>query len=173
MAGETLALDLRARAAKLIEMGQEMLLQADAMADTPPDGVALLDSDREILVRAKWTLEDRKRRSRFFRSDLFGEPGWHILLDLFIQQKVGKRTSVMAARIGSGAATTTALRYLALLIEDGLVEREGDPSDGRRSWLSLTPQAMETMTEYLDAGTMPQRSVPGRAIGTDWAQRLT
>ncbi len=165
MDNETVAFDLRARAKALIQIAQEMLVQADAMTDVPSESFALLEGDRDILVRAKWTLEDRERRSTFFRSDLFGEPAWHILLDLFIQQKVGNRTSVMAACIGSGAATTTALRYLNLLIEDGLVEREGDPSDGRRSWLRLTPHATEAMTEYLGATGVPGRGDTLPALG--------
>lgn len=165
MGNETLAFDLRARAKALIEIAREMLVQADAIGDVPSESLALLEGDREVLVRAKSILGDRKRRITFFRSDLFGEPAWHILLDLFIQQKVGNRTSVMAACIGSGAATTTALRYLNLLIEDGLVERQGDASDGRRSWLRLTPQANEAMTEYLGAKGVPGRGDASLAPG--------
>lgn len=154
-----LADELRARGQSLIRMGQEMLRNAAEADGSHATGVNALEGDRAVLVIAKGVLEERRRRERYFRSDLFGEPGWHILLDLFINQRIGTKVSVTAACIGSGAATTTALRYLNLLILDGLVRREGDASDGRRSWLTLTPQAMEAMTEYLALGT--ERSIAG------------
>lgn len=157
MPDTSLAGELRARGHDLIRMGQDMLRRAGSV-DGGPTGLEAIREDREILVLAKATYDDRRSRMTYFRSDLFREPGWDILLDLFIQQRVGTRISVTAACIGSGAATTTALRYLNLLIEDGLVEREGDPTDSRRSWLRLTPRAAEIMTEYLRAGTFLGRS---------------
>lgn len=153
MADNVFADELRARGQDLVRMGQEMLRHAASADGNGAGGLDALGEDREVLVLAKAAHDDRRIRATYFRSDLFGEPGWDILLDLFIQQRVGRRISVTAACIGSGAPTSTALRYLNLLIEDGLVQREGDPSDGRRSWLELTPEAVETMTEYLKAGT--------------------
>lgn len=158
MADNAAADELRARGQELIRMGQDMLRHAAAAGGAGTAGLDALVEDREVLVLAKAAHDDRRIRGTYFRSDLFGEPGWDILLDLFIQQRVGRRISVTAACIGSGAATTTALRYLNLLIEDGLIQREGDPNDGRRSWLKLTPEAVETMTEYLKAGTLLGRS---------------
>ena len=141
-------------------MGQEMLHHAALEGGNGTGGLDALGNNREVLSLAKAAYDDRRIRATYFRSDLFGEPGWDILLDLFIQQRVGRPISVTAACIGSGAATTTALRYLNLLIEDGLVQREGDPADGRRSWLKLTPEAVETMTEYLKSGTFSAARTP-------------
>ena len=153
MADNALADELRTRGQDLIRMGQDMLRHAASADGKGAGGLDALGEDREVLVLAKAAHDDRRIRGTYFRSDLLGEPAWDILLDLFIQERVGRRISVTAACIGSGAATTTALRYLNLLIEDGLVQREGDPTDGRRSWLKLTPEAVETMSEYLKAGT--------------------
>lgn len=151
MAG-VLAGELRTRGLDLIRIGQDLLRHAAAA-----EGTAVPDaSDSEqpaILALAKAAYRDRQIRTTYFRCDLFGEPGWDILLDLFIQERVGRQTSVKAACIGSGAATTTALRYLNLLIAEGLIQREGDPCDGRRSWLKLTPVAADMMTGYLNDGS--------------------
>ena len=172
MADQDLARALRSRGQELIRMGQDMMRRA-ASADGGSTSACVdaLGDDCEILVLAKAAHDDRRSRTTLFRSDLFGEPGWDMLLDLFIQERVGRRISVTGACIGSGAATTTALRYLNLLIEDGLVQREGDPTDGRRSWLKLTPQAAEMMTEYLKEGPFLGRS--GTARDMELSQELT
>lgn len=39
----------------------------------------------------------------------------------------------------SGATTTTGLRRIDDLVERGLVERQRDPTDGRRTMLTLAP----------------------------------
>lgn len=171
MTEDALAEELRSRGRSLIRMGQDMLRCAEMADGRGASGMEALDVNREILMLAKAALDDRKRRTNHFRSDLFGEPGWHILLDLFIEQQVGKKLSVTAACIGSGAPTTTALRYLNLLIEDGLIEREGDPGDGRRSWLKLTALAVEAMTEYLSSGCFADGS--GAAVDRGVRRELT
>ena len=171
MADNAAADELRARGQDLIRMGQDMLRHAAKAGGGGNASLDALGEDREVLVLAKAAHDDRQIRGTYFRSDLFGEPGWDILLDLFIQQRVGRRISVTAACIGSGAATTTALRYLNLLIEDGLIHREDDPNDGRRSWLKLTPEAVEAMTEYLKAGTLLGGS--DAAIGRKWLRKST
>ncbi len=165
MSDNPLAEELRSRGQSLIRMGQEMLRCAGGEDAGGSSGIEVLDSHRESLVLATAALDDRKRRANYFRSDLFGEPGWHILLDLFIQQQLGRKLSVTAVCIGSGAPTTTALRYLTLLVEDGLIQREGDPSDGRRSWLKLTPAAVEAMTEYLNVGGVVDISATAKGRG--------
>lgn len=160
-----LAGELRARGLDLIRIGQDLLRHAAAAGDTAlPDAS---DSEQpEILALAKAAYRDRQIRTTYFRCDLFGEPGWEILLDLFIQERVGRQTSVKAACIGSGAATTTALRYLNLLIAEGLIVREVDCHDGRRSWLKLTPAAAEMMIGYLKAGRSLERPESYAASGT-------
>jgi hypothetical protein len=171
MADETFASELRARGLELIRMGQEMVQHAASADRETASRLDALGNDCEILVLAKAAHDDRRSRTALFRSDLFGEPGWDILLDLFIQERVGRRISVTGACLGTGAATTTALRYLYLLIDDGLVQREGDPADSRRSWVKLTPHAAEMMTEYLKERTFLGRS--RMAVGRDTLQELT
>lgn len=141
--------DLRKQGEELIRLGRQMVARASLLQGQRPNPSEALIADAESLVMAKETYDARQRRLNYFRKDLLGEPAWEILLDLFIQTVVGKRISVTAACIGSGAPTATALRYIKLLHDEGLVEREGDPIDGRRSWLSLTPGGTDIMREYL------------------------
>ena len=92
---------------------------------------------------------DRRRRAQLFGDDtLFGEPAWDILLDLFIAAIRQKRVAVTSACIGAAVPTTTALRCLKILEEKGLIAREEDAEDARRTFLRLSPVAYQLMVEY-------------------------
>lgn len=99
------------------------------------------------MARATYT-KRRKRADIFGDPDLFGEPGWDILLDLYIAEADGKPVSVSSACIGSAAPPTTGLRWLGVLAEQGLVDRQHDPQDQRRVLVHLTDKAMAAMDEY-------------------------
>lgn len=91
----------------------------------------------------------RRRRSAIFDNDeLFGEPAWDILLDLYIANVENKSVSVSSACIGSAAPPTTGLRWLGVLSEQGLIAREHDPEDQRRVLVRLTDKGLGAMDEY-------------------------
>jgi hypothetical protein len=102
------------------------------------------------LARKAYALR-RKRGAIFGNPDLFGEPAWDILLDLFIAQGEGKPVSVSSACIGSAAPATTGLRWLGVLADEGLVVRENDPEDHRRVLVRLTPAGRAAMERFFDA----------------------
>jgi DNA-binding MarR family transcriptional regulator len=82
-------------------------------------------------------------------ADLFGEPVWDLVLDLFIAQAEGRRTCVSSACIGAAVPSTTALRWIKELESRGILQRESDPADARRTFLALAPRFFETMAELL------------------------
>lgn len=92
----------------------------------------------------------RKRTGIFGNPDLFGEPAWDIMLDLFIAHAEGKHVSVSSACIGSAAPPTTGLRWLGVLADEGLVVRENDPDDNRRVMVRLTAAGLAAMERYFD-----------------------
>ncbi|MCP5396287.1 MAG: hypothetical protein H6918_06085 [Sphingomonadaceae bacterium] len=93
--------------------------------------------------------QQRRDREKFFEADLLGEPAWDILLDLFVQEARDKKTSVTSACIASGAAPTTALRYIEMLVQKGLVEKVPSTTDSRVTFVRLTSASRKTMTAYL------------------------
>jgi len=108
---------------------------------------ALLEDDVRWLRHARRTYRNRRSRNALFADEaLFGEPAWDLLLDLFIAAKERKRVPVTSACIGAAVPTTTALRWLAVLEERGLVLREADPCDARRSAISSAPLWAMLMT---------------------------
>ncbi|WP_407644415.1 winged helix DNA-binding protein [Erythrobacter insulae] len=107
------------------------------------------------LAYAAWARDQyatRRRRETVFRNaELFGEPAWDILLDLYIAYVDQKTVSVSSACIGSAAPSTTGLRWLGILAEQGLVTREHDPDDQRRVLVRLSDHGLETMDAYFES----------------------
>jgi DNA-binding MarR family transcriptional regulator len=67
----------------------------------------------------------RDLRRRFLDPELFGEPAWDILLDLYSANLAQKRVAAMEAK--------------------GLVRRRPDPSDRRRIFVELCPEITAAM----------------------------
>jgi len=100
---------------------------------------------------AREHLAARRARARFFPTELFGEPGWDLILDLFIAGEEGKAISITSACIASGVAPTTALRWIGVLEERGMIARQPDPEDGRRMYVSLREEARTAVLAWLEA----------------------
>lgn len=96
---------------------------------------------------------ERSRRLQLFSQ--FGleisEPGWDILLLLYLTEAEGRRASVSDLCSAGGTAGSTGLRHLRMLERHGLVEREPDPGDQRRSWIRYSAPALTAMRLYLEA----------------------
>lgn len=117
------------------------------LLDRPP-----VDDERRVLrLAAERILVKRRLRADYFGHDMFGEPAFDLLLDLFVQGVAGRDTYTTSAAVASGASLTTALRTIAMLVERGLVERDADPVDRRRVLLRLTEEGMRQMRDYLVA----------------------
>jgi DNA-binding MarR family transcriptional regulator len=93
-------------------------------------------------------LQARLERNSFFPGELFSDPAWDMLLDLYAAELSQVRVSVTSLCIASNAPTSTALRWISTLERENLIERRADPLDGRRFFLSLTRQAVERFERY-------------------------
>lgn len=89
------------------------------------------------LVRQYYAL--RRVREREFGAELFSDPAWDVLLDLYLSESDGKKISVSSACIAAAAPATTALRWIDILCRKGYVIRRADLHDRRRTHLELAP----------------------------------
>ncbi len=95
-------------------------------------------------------IEIAKRRSRLISAaNLFADPAWFILLDLFVRQHSGLDTSVSSACHASFSPVTTALRHIAILTERNIIVRRFDPRDQRRVYLELTDETKQEIQRIL------------------------
>jgi hypothetical protein len=125
---------------------EKMLRAVAAEADdetVQPSAPATTNSLTAMAVKkAADLIEITRRRSRLVSvANLFADPAWFIMLDLFVRQHSGLQTSVSSACHASFSPVTTALRHLAILTERNIIEREYDPVDQRRVFVKLTEEA--------------------------------
>lgn len=139
----------------LIELSKDMSCNGDIIS---PVAVALskntsnakkFDDTRILYYIASDDYNDRRLRHKYFDYNIFGEPCWDILLDLFIARIDGLRISVTSSCIASGVPLTTALRWLTVLEDRGLIIRSNDQTDKRRSWVELSDLGFKAMSEFL------------------------
>ena len=109
------------------------------------------------LDRVHCLIRFRQARSRFLPAELFADPAWDILLDLLRAEIAHEKVSVSSACIAASVPQTTGLRWLRALEQHGLVERERDLHDARRTFVVLSREASIALRRYfLDVvGTAP------------------
>lgn len=106
--------------------------------------------ETELLASAIEKLRAQRAREKFLPNGMLRDLGWNILLDLFVHDLQGKRVSVSSACLSSGGAATTALRWLVILEEAGLVARTADEHDKRRVYVAVTEDARNRVTRWLE-----------------------
>jgi DNA-binding transcriptional ArsR family regulator len=104
----------------------------------------------------------RRRRAAYFDPMLFAEPAWDMLLDLYIAEREGRAVAVLSACIGAAAPQTTALRWMRVLEEQGLIRKETEAKDARRIYVRLTEAAIGRMRSLLRESQMIVESDRGR-----------
>ena len=125
---------------------------AEALSSRPTAARRGLRAQSSLLALARKLYALRRKRAAIFgEADLFGEPAWDILLDLYIAHGEDKPVSVSSACIGSAAPSTTGLRWLGVLVDTRLVLREHDPADQRRVLVRLSDEGKAAMERFLAA----------------------
>lgn len=155
---------------RLLALAKEMITLIDELDDVDPhqsQGHAPLpavgQSDTELVQvrddigqwadKAKEMYECRRTRDKVFGQEMFGEPAWDIMLDLFISECDGRRISVTSACIASCVPKATALRVIKQLERIDIVIRQRDSDDARRSYVRLSQMALQTMTRIFHTTT--------------------
>lgn len=113
---------------------------------------AFVNSEQDRLRLATSLYELRRTRDAAAgRKGLFGEPGWDILLDLYIAERRKTELQVSSVCLDSGVPSTTVLRWIARLENEGLICRKADNADARRRYVRLTDNGRTMMQSVLTA----------------------
>lgn len=108
-----------------------------------------LDKDAGLAAIAQAEYGARRRRDQLFNANIFAEPAWDMLLDLFVQRHQRRPVSVQSLCIAAAVPQTTALRWIGKLDRRGLVDRTPCTIDNRVIHVSLSDTGLALMEEYL------------------------
>ncbi|HEX8643728.1 MAG TPA: MarR family transcriptional regulator [Allosphingosinicella sp.] len=96
----------------------------------------------------------RQLRREYLGAELFFDPAWDMLLDLFASRLAGRRVTVTSLCIAAGVASTTALRWMKSLEAKGFILRHRDPGDRRRVYVELSDEVAVMVGRVLTAAQM-------------------
>lgn len=103
-----------------------------------------------LIAEAKNSLIARRARSAFVDSSILNEPGWDMLLALYIAEESEARNSISRLTEFSGAPLSTALRWIDHLGRLGLTSRVAHPTDVRTSFVELTNEGRDALDSYFN-----------------------
>ncbi len=123
-----------------------------------PEEVPAVSAD---VVRS--VIRARRLRSRFFSEELFADPAWDMLLDLLPAEISQLRVPVSSLCIAAAVPPTTALRWLKMLVDEGVFVRRADTHDGRRVFVELAPTTSMALRRYFAEVGRARRLARGRS----------
>ena len=113
-----------------------------ALNDDAPLAPSALD---QTARQARTILAMRRRRRDHLPEALFGEPGWELLLQLYIAETERRRLSPDQCVALSAAPPSTASRWVGLLVAEKLIAEEEDAP----GLLALTDRARDAVRAFL------------------------
>jgi len=154
-----------ANARLLLHLSQEVSRIAGSLAklsmgvDEAPRQNHPFSNENELdvpLERVSWLIKARRTRGRYLTPELFADPAWDILLDLLRAEIAHERISVSSACIAAAVPATTGLRWLRALERHGLVVRQRDLHDARRTFVVLSEDTSKALRRYFLEVVGPQ-----------------
>jgi len=103
----------------------------------------------ELIALARRIGEVRNARKEILPAGQFGEPGWDMMLALYLASIRGEFLTVTNVCDASDAPPTTALRWLDRLLELKMVRRRKHPTDARMVYIELEPHSSELVESFL------------------------
>lgn len=107
--------------------------------------------ERQRAKAVRRMLRQRRMREQYFPADLFADPAWDMLLDLYAARLERQPVSVSSLCIAAAVPATTALRWIKTMTDAGLFLRKDDPDDGRRIFIALAEGAYDALGRYFEA----------------------
>ena len=127
---------------QLALLAQAAIMMESATCESQVDDASEVS---RLIAGRVWNI--RALRKRIFNAELFGEPAWDMLLEMYALETSDQRESVSGICYASGVPMTTALRHLQKLEAEGLVEETVDGRDHRRKHVALTSKARAALDD--------------------------
>ena len=151
------AADVRALANQLLSWADQLSERPDLISELTEEG----RHDR-VLGLASALREARRLRAEIFPRIPLSNPNWDVLLDLFIQEMNGFRTSLDHLALTGDLPAPIVYDSVDTLVRLGLVARTADRFDNRVFWLSLTGPGRQGMFDLFAQSAEIVRPIAGR-----------
>ncbi|MCE7795240.1 hypothetical protein LWE61_01575 [Sphingobium sufflavum] len=99
----------------------------------------------------------RNARDKALGADLFADPVWNMILDLYVNPCRHVPVAVTDLCLASQSPATTALRWLAIMEQRNLILRAPDKRDRRRSFVIFTDEGLRQVERALDMAAESDR----------------
>jgi CheY-like chemotaxis protein/DNA-binding MarR family transcriptional regulator len=144
------------RAVKSAQLARQMRLRpGDPLVPTMAgQGKTKPTEDAGPVARKRAALGElktmRRLRSQYFPAELFSDPCWEMLLDLYDASLAGAEVTVTSLGAASGVPQTTALRRMETLQGHDLIVRTEDKADKRRTIIKLSDVGMQAVESFFE-----------------------
>jgi len=128
-----------------LEIVRSYLAAPPAENDAQPSLVPL-----DLGSFARHLYDERRQRDEALGAELFADPMWDLMLELYASAADGTRVSVSRACVASRAPSSSALRYIKEMTSKGLVVRDDCRSDARKVYVRLSDKTRTAMTDMLN-----------------------
>lgn len=136
---------------RLVDMLDAMRPSPPQPASTrPPHPLVPVSFERGRAQMATQLLRERRLREQFLPANLFHDPAWDMLLDLYVAHYRRLDVGVSSLCIAACVPATTALRWIGSMEAAGLFKRSCDPNDRRRIFIALSEGGRLGMDAYFD-----------------------
>ena len=116
--------------------------------EVPGADLPLGGAEAEIVEAASRALEAEQERAHHFGADMFPNPGWAMLLQIFVSRAKGGAVDTDMLCAAAGVPETVALRHLAVLVSAKLVRRQPHGGKPETSCLALTAAGEKALCDY-------------------------
>lgn len=143
----------------MIRNSQPKIKPATKPGERGPDAYGNLERNA-LLIQVRNEINGRALRGRYLPKGFFGEPAWQILLELFVdyaEDPDSHAVPVTDLCVASGEAQTTALRWIAILEDHGLLSRSSDLDDRRRRLVYLSEKGRIIVESYFKGRNFLER----------------
>jgi DNA-binding MarR family transcriptional regulator len=129
------------------------LAPREAMDDTSLGGAAVPSTKTAPPPGAEfaaWLLMARRLREDVLGRELFSDPAWDILLDIYAAEGRGERIQISSLAPMSNVPSSTARRWAHKLEALGLLERDRDTRDQRLSYIRLSRYGHDRVVVFIE-----------------------
>lgn len=84
-------------------------------------------------------------------NGLFADSCWNMCLDIYICGLKDEQVTVSAIAHSSGIPMTTAMRYINVMVEQGLLQKSSNPADHRMVFVAVSPECRSKIEKLLSS----------------------